>query len=379
MAHRKERFMKLYCVVFCLASGGLLSFTAGVGMAGDAGGEWSTALQGARKEGKVVVGIAPSAELRKGLEEVFGSRFPGIDLELVPARGPVLVNRVANESRAKVKYFDVLLPGAEPPLPHVDQGLWEQLEAHLVLDEVKNPRNWWGGHIWIDNLTTRRYVYGYLAYISASIWYNPTHINPADIQYSSDLLKPQLKAKIGFVDPRNPGSGQLWWSFWWKTQGEEFLTKLLAQNTTMSTDLRQIAEALAKGRHAITIGASYYSFQPFVEAGLPVKPLPHVKDGNPVANGNGALVVVKDPPHPNAAKVFVNWFLSREGQDFYGKAMRMGTRRLDVDTKWLNEFGVEATKDFMSLEDYYRQELHLQSTSLKVLKPARELAIKVLK
>lgn len=43
------------------------------------------------------------------------------------------------------------------------------------------------------------------------------------------------------------------------------------------------------------------------------------------------------------------------------------------------EWSVALTKDIMSLEDYYRLELHLQSTSIKVLKPARDFALKTLK
>ena len=66
------------------------------------------------------------------------------------------------------------------------------------------------------------------------------------------------------------------------------------------------------------------------------------------------LGIVKNPPHPNAMKVFVNWFLGKEGQEFYAKVMKQGTRRLDVDTKWMSQIGVDAAKDVMTLADYHR-------------------------
>ena len=39
------------------------------------------------------------------------------------------------------------------------------------------------------------------------------------------------------------------------------------------------------------------------------------------SGANGTLVLMKSAPHPNAAKMFVNWFLSREGQTTYQKTM----------------------------------------------------------
>lgn len=45
--------------------------------------------------------------------------------------------------------------------------------------------------------------------------------------------------------------------------------------------------------------------------------------------------LLKQAPHPNAAKVFINWFLSREGQlvmqNEYAKAMHSGSNSLRVD------------------------------------------------
>ena len=90
------------------------------------------------------------------------------------------------------------------------------------------------------------------------------------------------------------------------------------------------------------------------------------------------FTVVKNPPHPNATRVFVNWLLGKEGQELYGKAMLQGTRRLDVDTQWLKESGIEACKDIMTVEDYYRLETHLESSVNKLRKPATALAEKLL-
>ena len=64
-----------------------------------------------------------------------------------------------------------------------------------------------------------------------------------------------------------------------KIKGEEYLKKLAAQEMFLSRDQRQLADSLAKGKIALTIGLTYYTFLPFLKAGLPIKPLPDMKEG----------------------------------------------------------------------------------------------------
>lgn len=88
-------------------------------------------------------------------------------------------------------------------------------------------------------------------------------------------------------------------------------------------------------------------------------------------------MVAKNPPHPNAAKVFVNWPLSKEGQELWGKAHGQPTRRLDVDTTSLTQIGEQAAKDFLTIEDFYKWENQSEEKILSVRRPARELASKL--
>lgn len=43
-----------------------------------------------------------------------------------------------------------------------------------------------------------------------------------------------------------------------------------------------------------------------------------------------AIALMNRAPHPNAAKVFMNWALSREGQPHYTQTLDQNSRRLDV-------------------------------------------------
>jgi len=55
-----------------------------------------------------------------------------------------------------------------------------------------------------------------------------------------------------------------------------------------------------------------------------------VKEGIVAGSAGSGLSILNKAPHPNAAKVFANWFLSREGQAVIQKKVRKQTRRIDV-------------------------------------------------
>jgi len=378
MKGRNQRIAILSLALLIIGGSNLTLTVEAEAQSPDWQAEWEKTLSAARKEGTIVAGIPASVELRKQLGSRFKEKF-GINIELFPGRGPENVTRIMSEYSAGVRYFDVLVAGGATPLTMVSSGAADPLEPYMILPEVKEPKNWWGGHIWEDNVSTNRFIYAFQCYTSETYWYNTTQVEPNEIRSYDDLLSPKWRGKIGFLDPRNPGSGQNNWTFLWKVKGEDYLKKLVQQDLLISRNLRQIADALAKGKLAFTIGVSHYTYQPFVKAGLPVRPIPRIREGAQANNGSGVLTVVKNPPHPNAVKIFVNWLLSKEGQELYGKAMVQGTRRLDVNTGWLKESGIEACKDVMTVEEYYRLETHLESSVIKLRNPAVALAAKILK
>jgi iron(III) transport system substrate-binding protein len=339
--------------------------------------EWDKTLQAASKEGKVVAGIPASAELRKSIDEAFKARFPAIELELTTSRGPTNASKIASEHAAGMRYFDLLISGTSTPFTLLNAGILEPVEPLLVLSEIKDPKRWFGGHIWLDN--SKRFIYSFQAYQSQNLWYNSTLMKADEIRSYDDLLHPKWKGKIGLLDPRTAGGGTATWAFFLKIKGEEFLKKLAAQEIFLSRDQRQLGDSLAKGKVNLTIGLTYYSLAPFLKAGLPIKPLPEPREGTFTSCGSGALSVVRNSPHPNATRVFVNWLLSKDGQDLYSKAMGQATRRLDVETKWLTENGIRASKDFLSVEENNRLENYGEDTVTNYWAKATKVANEVFK
>jgi len=147
------------------------------------------------------------------------------------------------------------------------------------------------------------------------------------------LLDPKWKGKIASGDPRLPGGangvgGHLLW-----VKGEDWLRKFYAQDIVILKDERQLAEGLVRGRYAAIVGINPASLEQFRQEGLmkSVEPLePASEAAVSLTSTLGNLSLISKAPHPNAAKVFVNWLLSKEGQTAYVQAMNVNSRRLDV-------------------------------------------------
>jgi iron(III) transport system substrate-binding protein len=368
-----------YSLIFVLAFIAVVS-TEGPVIAAEAKrpAEWTKAVEEAKKESKIVLAIPPATELRTALEPLLKQKF-GLEAELVSAPGPKNASRIGAEKKAGVNYFDAIICGTGTSVGLTHDGMLEPIESFWILPEVKDPKQWWGGHIWEDNVSTHRFLYSFLADVSThSTWYNTSLAKPEELRSFDDYLNPKWKARIGFSDPRVPSSGQSIWSFMWEQRGEEFLKKLVQQELFVTRDLRQLADAVAKGKVVLAFGLGRSQTEPFIKAGLPLKPAPVTKEGLPASNGFGVIGIVKDPPHPNATKVFINWFLGREGQEWYAKVMQNGTRRLDVNTQWLKDLGIAAAKDAMTVEQYHRQRNHLEDKYTNVRVPAGKFAETIL-
>jgi ABC-type Fe3+ transport system substrate-binding protein len=365
--------MMKYLLIFLLVLGG--SFWGQIGAAQTAPflqGNWQKILAAGKKEGKVVAAIPPSSELRKGMELAFTRRY-GIAVEFVPARGSTIVRRIVDEAKAGVRYFDVHIGGTESIIKGLlPEHVLQPVEPYFVLPEVRNPKEWWGGHLWVDD--AKQFIYPFVAYQTVSLWCNANDYRPGEFRSFDDLLNPHLRGKIGLSDPRTPGSGNSMWSHMLNVKGEGYLKQLVDQQLFVTRNLRLLGENLAKGKITITVGIGYSELLPFIKAGLPAAPLPTPKEGLYATGGYGHLTILKNGPHPNATAVFINWLLNRDGQEIFSRAMGVGTRRLDVNTLWLKKFGVIAAKDGLTIEQYHRLENQSEEKIHKLREPGAAIA-----
>jgi ABC-type Fe3+ transport system substrate-binding protein len=102
------------------------------------------------------------------------------------------------------------------------------------------------------------------------------------------------------------------------------------QEPGFTRDRRQVAEAVVRGRYPIVCGLALSDLREFQAEGLGknVKPL-QLPEAETIVSGGG-LFYFNRAPHPNAAKVFINWLLSKEGQTVWCQAQGWNSRRVDV-------------------------------------------------
>src|SRR5690349_23156268 len=222
----------------------------GPALAQSRGSDWEKTLDAAKKEGRVAVSIPTSAELRKEFETGFKKAFPGIELELNVARGASNINEIAEEQNAGVQSIDVHMGGTTSIITGLlAANFLEPVLPFMLLPEVKDPKYWWAGHLWADN--TKKFVYSFTAYMTETVWYNTSLVKPEEISSWDNLLDPKWKGRIAILDPRSPGSGESNWAFLLKIKGEQFLARLAAQEMLVGRNLRQLGEAVARGKSAI--------------------------------------------------------------------------------------------------------------------------------
>ena len=304
--------------------------------AGETQDAWSKIVAQAKKEGTVVVNGPSIRDLSQGLVDGFKKAY-GINVEYL-GLGFEVITRVEREAAAGRPSIDIYLGGTRTMLIFMDKGLVDTIDDKLMLPEVKDPGKWRGGKLkWID--AKGRYGLQTSEWVMTDLFVNASKVKPAQIKTWKDLLKPEMKGKIGSFDPRIGGAGQAIARYLVQQFGEEFIVKLYkGQEVAFARDHRQVAEWVARGTYPIVLGAVQSMIEIFRKENFPiVRVFPEDGPGS-LLGGFSTVAMIKDPPHPNAATLFLNWFTSKEGQQVYSRAVLEPSRRLDVPTSLVPDY-----------------------------------------
>ncbi|HEX9879062.1 MAG TPA: hypothetical protein VGB25_02580, partial [Candidatus Binatia bacterium] len=111
---------------------------------------------------------------------------------------------------------------------------------------------------------------------------------------------------------------------------------------TLSSDQRQLTDWIAQGQYPIGIFVSDSSVTVAQSQGLPIVAVSveQFKEGGPIGPGFGAVSFLKDAPNPNAAKIYVNWVLSRTGQIAWQAHTKKPSCRTDIPREGIDEVNI---------------------------------------
>jgi len=289
--------------------------------------EWEKTLAAARQEGSVAVYASSSVGDLRIVWEAFRKRYPRIKLiNVVPGRGTAGVIRLMAERRAKKYLADVILmnPITIHRTFYRNKNILAPLSSVLILPEVTDVSKWWQGKLYYFD-PEGRYIFTYEGKVyGPPLSYNTDLVKRGEIKSVWDILKPKWKGKItafDLVGAGQAGSTALTFMYHHPQIGPELIKGVYEDtDARLFRSPRQGADWLSTGRYALCFLCR--RIQRAKEQGLPVTDVnPYeLKEEPGLGSSAGSLAIPTPTPHFNAAQVFVNWYLSREGQIAFRKA-----------------------------------------------------------
>lgn len=323
------KLSKISLMVFALCA----FFAQGVGSVLGAEQSWKELIAAAQKEGKVVVFGPAHQEVRRVLPVEFKKRF-GVDMEYIGGRGSAAAAKLRKERAAGLYTADVALAGIQTMSRRFYMGgMLDPLKPLLMLPGVLDGSKWRHGKPWFID-PEKKYALRLFSYVSELFTINTDYVKPGDYKTAKGLLlNPKWKGKIVAHDPRRSGTGSNKAAQLYLKYGKDFLKKFyIDQKPRISRKERQITDWLLRGTYPIIMGGDFAEIEKMRKEGLPVKSIFALSDlPASLSGGNGNLVVFNKRPHPNAAKLLVNWLASKDGLEVYARASKRATTRNDID------------------------------------------------
>ena len=302
--------------------------------------EWDRTVRAAEQEGQLTVSIGGyGAIIDAG---VFQKTYPKIKITHITGAGTDLTQRISAERRAGKYLVDVYNGGGNSLFQVLYRGkMLDPIKSALILPEVTDAAKWWEGkQKYADK--EGQYILVYEGNVSAGAGasYNTQLLDPREYKSYWDLLNPKLKGKILSTDIRRVRGAGISWQFLYyhSDLGPKYLRRLFGEmDVTLVADLRQAVDWLSTGKFLVGMPIQGGTIYKAKNQGLPVDEFSpyHFKEGVNLSSAFGSLALMNRAPHPNAAKVFINWLLSGEGQTLFQKAISVpgdprNSRRIDV-------------------------------------------------
>jgi iron(III) transport system substrate-binding protein len=309
-------------------------------------GQTLDAFQAAKKEGQLVFFSGMIVQDTQALLTAFEKRYPFIKTTHYRARGSALVARIQTESRAGVQSWDVYNSTGFEGYVLLEQGYFARYDS-------PERKNYPTGHRDSDGYWATMYTTPMLPS------YNTQLVASKDLPKDyNDFLQPRWKGKLG-LDPQDFE----WYANLRKIWGTEPARKFLAGLSRQEVVLRQgralLTDLLAAGEFSILINNYLPNALRIKDRGGPVGYFPV----DPVIAGAGPIGINRLAPHPNTARLFTDFCLSKDGQsvlislgkssarsDVAGNPMDLlkGTRVVASDLNLGKVYG-EARKEYETL------------------------------
>jgi iron(III) transport system substrate-binding protein len=259
-------------------------------------------VEAATREGKVVLYTAIDIKVAQGLAKNFEQKYPGIAVQVERTGSERIFQRVAQERASNIFSIDVL--------DSTDQAqfiTWKKqsiLEPYVPAELVKYP----AAERDPDG------AYASVRFTLMPIGINTNLVKPDEAPKSfADLLDPKWAGKIVKGHPSYSG-GIVTSTFQTATAvGWSYFEKLGKQKVLQVQSSTEPPKKLALGERAVSADGLEYVHIQLIEGGAPIA-IVYPAEGTPfVPSCEG---IVRNAPHPNAARLFISFMFSRATQQY---------------------------------------------------------------
>jgi iron(III) transport system substrate-binding protein len=281
-------------------------------------------LEGARREGKVSIISSWDPENARPFLASFKKRYPEIEPEFQEANEEVRTVRTLTEIRAGRNRHDIITnfagfiaeyKSANALIPLNDLPAYPNYDVPF-----RDPDHLWAS----DGLTFW------------ALGYNSDNVKPDQLPKTwEDLANPRWKGRIGLGDRPNLWA-QAIWKEWGAARTTDLLKRIFAnQPQRRKEGMDALANLLAAGEFDIAIPASTSRIERTRARNAPVGWFAL----DPMLVSAGDLGQLRGP-NPNAGKVFINWYMSREGNGLFAEATSgiPSHPALRADKKYLGDY-----------------------------------------
>ncbi len=266
-------------------------------------------IEGAKKEGKMVwytpTDVGDSTALLTG----FKKHYPFIQTELYRASGVKILSKVMTETRMGKYLFDVISSAPDRSFMWIKQQLittYDSPERKFYEDSVKDKEGYFTGIYKNTHVIT----------------YNTKLVKPEDAPKNyQDLLDPKWKGKLG-IDIKDHQWYAAQVEIMGKEKAHEFFSKLVKQDLNIRSGHSLLNELCVAGEFPVVVNAYAPNAESHKSNGAPIEWVPV----EPVVFHYVSVQLGKQAPHPNCAKLFIDYALSREGQQIISDRKRIPCR-----------------------------------------------------
>jgi len=266
-------------------------------------------IAGAKKEGNLILYLSTNLADANGLVQLYKSKYPFVKVDMFRADNEKLLNRILTESVTSNFNGDAIM---------ISSFEVRVLLQKKLLQRYLSPH----AQYFPEGFTDKEGYWTSVYSIPRVIAYN-TKLAKPDVAPKSweDILQPRWKGGFGLSD-----SATLWYTGFLKYLGEEkgrdFMRKLAAQKPAFRDGESIVMQLLAAGEFPLGM---VYSHQvaTLKRRGAPVD---WVRTAQPIVTGLKPLGLSAKSQHPNAAKLFIDMVLSKEGQELIKSFNRIPDR-----------------------------------------------------